>query len=150
MLHKILVITLSVTAFSPSDIAKNPFLVIFSKCMCIELKRGSGWDLFYIFFLVVVKNGYYCSLLEVMDRNRSKTSVTRLLHELEIKRVVGSAYFTLISQRTSRFSCTVHGSYMWKLYICQSLYLPTEKSRLPLFETASHQRQLFHFDITDE
>ncbi|XP_031589390.1 protein TASOR isoform X3 [Oreochromis aureus] len=36
----------------------------------------------------VVKNGYYCSLLEVMDRNRSKTSVTRLLHELEIKRVV--------------------------------------------------------------
>lgn len=95
MLHKILVITLSVTAFSPSDIAKNPFLVIFSKCMCIELERGSGWDLFYIFFLVVVKNGYYCSLLEVMDRNRSKTSVTRLLHELEIKRVVGSACFNI-------------------------------------------------------
>lgn len=63
--------------------------------MCSELKRGSGWDLFYIFFLVVVKNGYYCSLLEVMDRNRSKTSVTRLLHELEIKRVVGSAYFNI-------------------------------------------------------
>ncbi|XP_042365956.1 protein TASOR-like isoform X2 [Plectropomus leopardus] len=36
----------------------------------------------------VVKNGYCCSLLEVIDRNRSTTSVTRLLQELEIKRVV--------------------------------------------------------------
>ncbi|XP_029357855.1 protein TASOR-like isoform X2 [Echeneis naucrates] len=36
----------------------------------------------------VVKNGYYCSLLEVVDRNRSTTSVTKLLNELEIKRMV--------------------------------------------------------------
>ncbi|XP_026204201.1 protein TASOR-like isoform X2 [Anabas testudineus] len=36
----------------------------------------------------VVTNGYCCSLLEVIDRNRSTTSVTRLLHELEITRVV--------------------------------------------------------------
>ncbi|XP_038553930.1 uncharacterized protein tasora isoform X3 [Micropterus salmoides] len=36
----------------------------------------------------VVKNGHCCSLLEVTDRSRSTTNVTRLLHELEIKRVV--------------------------------------------------------------
>uniref|UniRef100_A0AAQ5XWM0 DUF3715 domain-containing protein n=1 Tax=Amphiprion ocellaris TaxID=80972 RepID=A0AAQ5XWM0_AMPOC len=36
----------------------------------------------------VVNNGHCCSLLEVIDRNRSTTSVTRLLQELEIKRVV--------------------------------------------------------------
>ncbi|XP_044066398.1 protein TASOR isoform X2 [Siniperca chuatsi] len=36
----------------------------------------------------VVKNGHCCSLLEVTDRSRSTTSVTRLLQELEIKRVV--------------------------------------------------------------
>ncbi|XP_033482081.1 protein TASOR isoform X2 [Epinephelus lanceolatus] len=36
----------------------------------------------------VVKDGHCCSLLEVTDRNRSSTSVTRLLHEMEIKRVV--------------------------------------------------------------
>ncbi|XP_040890119.1 protein TASOR isoform X2 [Toxotes jaculatrix] len=36
----------------------------------------------------VVKDGHFCSLLEVIDRNRSTTSVTKLLQELEIKRVV--------------------------------------------------------------
>uniref|UniRef100_A0A3Q1GU32 Uncharacterized LOC110971626 n=1 Tax=Acanthochromis polyacanthus TaxID=80966 RepID=A0A3Q1GU32_9TELE len=36
----------------------------------------------------VVNNGHCCSLLEVIDRNRSTTSVARLLQELEIKRVV--------------------------------------------------------------
>ncbi|XP_029286862.1 protein TASOR isoform X3 [Cottoperca gobio] len=36
----------------------------------------------------VVKNGYCCCLLEVTDRSRSITSVTRLLLELEMKRVV--------------------------------------------------------------
>ncbi|XP_070696328.1 protein TASOR [Pempheris klunzingeri] len=36
----------------------------------------------------VVKDGHCCSLLEVMDRSRTTTSLTRLLHELEIKRVV--------------------------------------------------------------
>nr|XP_046240860.1 uncharacterized protein tasora isoform X2 [Scatophagus argus] len=36
----------------------------------------------------VVKNGHCCSLLEVTDRSRSTNSVTRLLHELESKRVV--------------------------------------------------------------
>ncbi|XP_070759390.1 protein TASOR [Enoplosus armatus] len=36
----------------------------------------------------VVKNGHCCTLLEVTDRSRSTTSVTRLLQELEIKRVV--------------------------------------------------------------
>ncbi|XP_028285259.1 protein TASOR isoform X2 [Parambassis ranga] len=36
----------------------------------------------------VVKDGRYCSLLEVIDRNRSTTSVTQLLLELEMKRLV--------------------------------------------------------------
>lgn len=45
----------------------------------------------YVLFCVVVKNGHYCSLLEVTDRNRSATSVKKLLQELEIKRVVSSA-----------------------------------------------------------
>ncbi|KAI9526621.1 hypothetical protein NQZ68_038001 [Dissostichus eleginoides] len=36
----------------------------------------------------VVNSGHCCSLLEVTDRNRSTTSVTRLLQELETKRVV--------------------------------------------------------------
>ncbi|XP_026162783.1 uncharacterized protein tasora isoform X2 [Mastacembelus armatus] len=36
----------------------------------------------------VVKNGHCCSLLEVIDRSRSTTSVTRLLQELEINKVV--------------------------------------------------------------
>ncbi|KAG7244385.1 hypothetical protein INR49_001684, partial [Caranx melampygus] len=36
----------------------------------------------------VVKNGFCSSLLEVVDRNRSTTSVTKLLQELEIKRIV--------------------------------------------------------------
>ncbi|XP_075951683.1 protein TASOR isoform X1 [Anarhichas minor] len=36
----------------------------------------------------VVKSGHCCSLLEVTDRSRSATSVTRLLQELEMKRVV--------------------------------------------------------------
>ncbi|XP_063767173.1 protein TASOR [Eleginops maclovinus] len=36
----------------------------------------------------VVNSGYCCSLLEVTDRNRSTTSVTRLLQELENKRMV--------------------------------------------------------------
>ncbi|KAI3369721.1 hypothetical protein L3Q82_024567 [Scortum barcoo] len=36
----------------------------------------------------VVKSGHCCSLLEVTDRSRSTTSITRLLQELEIKRVV--------------------------------------------------------------
>lgn len=40
----------------------------------------------------VVKNGHYCSLLEVVDRSRTGTSVTRLLQELESNRVVGSAH----------------------------------------------------------
>lgn len=47
---------------------------------------------------VVVKNGHYCSLLEVTDRSRSTTSVTKLLQELEIKRVVSSAYFNIVNQ----------------------------------------------------
>ncbi|XP_029947947.1 protein TASOR isoform X2 [Salarias fasciatus] len=36
----------------------------------------------------VEKNGYFCSLLEVIDKTRSTTSVTKLLHELEVKRLV--------------------------------------------------------------
>ncbi|KAM4588181.1 protein TASOR isoform 2-T2 [Odontesthes bonariensis] len=36
----------------------------------------------------VVTDGHHCSLMEVIDRNRSTTSVTTLLQELEIKRVV--------------------------------------------------------------
>ncbi|XP_034725833.1 protein TASOR isoform X2 [Etheostoma cragini] len=44
----------------------------------------------------VVKNGRCCSLLEVTDRSRSTTSVTRLLQELEINRVV------LVTQLTDR------------------------------------------------
>ncbi|KAM8914826.1 protein TASOR isoform 2-T2 [Spinachia spinachia] len=36
----------------------------------------------------VVKSGYCCSLLEVTDRSRSASSVTSLLQELEMKRVV--------------------------------------------------------------
>lgn len=47
---------------------------------------------------VVVKNGHYCSLLEVTDRSRSTTSVTRLLQELEIKRVVSSDDLNLLNQ----------------------------------------------------
>ncbi|XP_055080704.1 protein TASOR isoform X2 [Periophthalmus magnuspinnatus] len=35
----------------------------------------------------VVKDGFYCSLLEVVDRNRSMTSITKLLLELETKAV---------------------------------------------------------------
>ncbi|KAA8593274.1 hypothetical protein FQN60_009390, partial [Etheostoma spectabile] len=44
----------------------------------------------------VVKNGHCSSLLEVTDRSRSTTSVTRLLQELEINRVV------LVTQLTDR------------------------------------------------
>ncbi|XP_044206100.1 uncharacterized protein LOC122981439 [Thunnus albacares] len=44
----------------------------------------------------VVKNGHHCSLLEVIDRSRSTTSVTRLLQELELNRVV------LVTQLTER------------------------------------------------
>ncbi|KAK2861669.1 hypothetical protein Q5P01_001202 [Channa striata] len=44
----------------------------------------------------VVTNDYCCSLLEVVDRSRSTTSVTRLLQELEIWRVV------LVNQLTER------------------------------------------------
>ncbi|XP_031157236.2 protein TASOR isoform X2 [Sander lucioperca] len=44
----------------------------------------------------VVKNGRCCSLLEVTDRSRSTTSVTRLLQELEMNRVV------LVTQLTDR------------------------------------------------
>ncbi|XP_027135126.1 uncharacterized protein tasora isoform X2 [Larimichthys crocea] len=36
----------------------------------------------------VFKDGHYCTLLEVTDRSRSTTSVTKLLQELEMKRVV--------------------------------------------------------------
>lgn len=46
---------------------------------------------------LVVKNGHCCSLLEVIDRSRSTTSVTRLLQELEVKRVVGSVFFHFIN-----------------------------------------------------
>ncbi|XP_035517685.1 protein TASOR [Morone saxatilis] len=44
----------------------------------------------------VVKNGHCCSLLEVADRSRSTTSLSKLLHELEIKRVV------LVTQLTEK------------------------------------------------
>ncbi|KAF3690273.1 Protein TASOR [Channa argus] len=44
----------------------------------------------------VVTNGYCCSLLEVIDRSRSMTSITRLLQELEIRRMV------LVNQLTER------------------------------------------------
>ncbi|TDH14558.1 hypothetical protein EPR50_G00045210 [Perca flavescens] len=44
----------------------------------------------------VVKNAHCCSLLEVTDRSRSTTSVTRLLQELEMNRVV------LVTQLTDR------------------------------------------------
>ncbi|KAM9361353.1 protein TASOR [Symphorus nematophorus] len=44
----------------------------------------------------VVKNGHCCTLLEVTDRSRSATNVTRLLGELEKKRVV------LVTQLTDR------------------------------------------------
>uniref|UniRef100_A0A8C4IIZ5 TASOR pseudo-PARP domain-containing protein n=1 Tax=Dicentrarchus labrax TaxID=13489 RepID=A0A8C4IIZ5_DICLA len=44
----------------------------------------------------VVKNGHCCSLLEVADRSRSTTSLSRLLHELEMKRVV------LVTQLTEK------------------------------------------------
>lgn len=37
---------------------------------------------------IVVNSGYYCSLLEVTDKSRSTTSVTKLLQELEVKGVV--------------------------------------------------------------
>ncbi|XP_055365092.1 protein TASOR [Betta splendens] len=44
----------------------------------------------------VVTNGYCCSLLEVIDRCRPTTSVTKLLQELELKNVV------LVTQLTER------------------------------------------------
>lgn len=53
---------------------------------------------FFVCVCVVVKNGHYCSLLEVTDRSRSTTSVTRLLQELEIKRVVSSDVLNLLNQ----------------------------------------------------
>ncbi|KAF3856754.1 hypothetical protein F7725_017477 [Dissostichus mawsoni] len=40
----------------------------------------------------VVNSGHCCSLLEVTDRNRSTTSVTRLLQELETKRVCSDGH----------------------------------------------------------
>ncbi|KAF7656332.1 hypothetical protein LDENG_00042900 [Lucifuga dentata] len=44
----------------------------------------------------VVKNGHYCSLLEVVDRSRTGTGVTRLLQELEIKK---AALVTPLTER---------------------------------------------------
>lgn len=48
-----------------------------------------------VFVCVVFKDGHYCTLLEVTDRSRSTTSVTKLLQELEMKRVVSLAYFNV-------------------------------------------------------
>lgn len=47
---------------------------------------------------VVVNNNHFCSLLEVTDRNRATTSVTSLLQELEIKRVVSSADVNVVNE----------------------------------------------------
>ncbi|KAM8867280.1 protein TASOR-like isoform 1-T1 [Synchiropus picturatus] len=57
----------------------------------------------------VVKNGCCCSLLDVIDKGRSSTGVTRLLQELEDKRVVlvtpltdrGFLFFLSIGQMTT-------------------------------------------------
>lgn len=49
----------------------------------------------------VVVDGYNCSLLEVIDRNRSTINVTKLLQELETKGVVGSSNFTDVTSAAS-------------------------------------------------
>lgn len=40
-----------------------------------------------------MNSGHYCSLLEVTDKSRSTTTVTKLLQELEVNRVVSLIYF---------------------------------------------------------
>lgn len=60
-----------------------------------------------------MNSGHYCSLLEVTDKSRSTTSVTKLLQELEVNRVVSLVYFNSnshsISLRTDALqdSCTI-------------------------------------------
>lgn len=49
-------------------------------------------------WLAVVTSGFYCSLLEVLDKSRSTTSVTKLLQELEVKRVVSLVWLKIHSQ----------------------------------------------------
>lgn len=46
-------------------------------------------------WLAVVTSGLYCSLLEVTDKSRSTTSVTKLLQELEVKKVVSSVWLKI-------------------------------------------------------
>lgn len=64
-------------------------IVCVSVCVCVCLWAS---------VCVVVKSGHYCSLLEVVDKSRSTTSITKLLQELEIKRVVGCAFFNIINK----------------------------------------------------
>ncbi len=91
--------------FVVTGVSKTEFVPLRSFAICIVLsllyclKIGSIKlkqelnRILRVLVCVVVKNGHCCSLLEVTDRSRSTTSVTRLLQELEIKRVVGLAYF---------------------------------------------------------
>lgn len=61
--------------------------------VCIQCRFFviSNWGWFG--WIVVVNSGHYCSLLEVTDKSRSTTSVTKLLQELEVNRVVSLVYF---------------------------------------------------------
>lgn len=58
----------------------------------------------------MVNSGFYCSLLEVADKSRSTTSVTELLQELEVKRVVSLVWLEVQSRNTAalRTSSEVH------------------------------------------
>lgn len=49
------------------------------------------------FFCVVMNDNHFCSLLEVTDRNRATTSVTGLLQDLEINRVVSVANINVVN-----------------------------------------------------
>ena len=44
-----------------------------------------------------MNDNHFCSLLEVTDRNRAMTSVTGLLQELEINRVVSVANINVVN-----------------------------------------------------
>lgn len=49
----------------------------------------------------MVHSGFYCSLLDVTDKSRSTTSVTKLLQELEVKRVVSLVWLEISIQSRS-------------------------------------------------
>lgn len=55
----------------------------------------------WLAWFAVVNSGFYCSLLEVKDKSRSTTSVTKLLQELEVKRGVSLVSLKFPSQSTS-------------------------------------------------